>query len=331
MEVIKKTVSFCPECYQRVLADIAIKNDNVVMVKTCPEHGMTEALIEKDAAFYIQGMHSMAPFIYQGYFLDVTERCNLKCKYCYFGVNNKSEDRSIDSILSEATIHAHMAPIILTGGEPTLRKDIIEIVKGIKNVARSIEMVTNGYGLTKELVEELFPLMSSHKTACINLSMHKESNGKDIEAIELFRSMGIRLESILFVIDDLNDIDGVISFCEANSDVIDSVRLKLATRIWSERKEVPELFCSDMVSRLKQHGAVPVWWRQNKARFFNMQIDKVIYMLCCWYDVYNVDILDISCPPFYKAKSGTIENIVTSNIVNEGIAKGWLDGRRIKE
>ena len=61
--------------------------------------------------------------------------------------------------------------------------------------------------------------------------------------------------------------------------------------------------------------------------FFNFALDGVYYMLVSWYDAENVDLLDIACPPFYRARNGQVENIVTACLINEGMSKGWLNGR----
>ena len=329
MQVIRKTVSFCPTCYKRIPAEVGILNGVVVMEKRCDIHGHFAESVESDVGFYLQCLNARAPFFYPGYFLDVTKRCNLKCAYCYYGVDQQSKDRTLESIISEATVHAPMGPIILTGGEPTLRSDLVEIVKAVKAIA-PVELLTNGTKLVDHL-EDLIPLLGNdHRTISINLSMHPESNGADYNVVEAFKQNGIKLESLLFVIDDLSQIDGILSYCEANKDAIESVRIKAATNLWAENKAKSKIFTSDMVKRLEKHGAKPIWWRPNKTSFFNMQLGGIYYMLVSWYDVYNVDLLDIACPPFYKAKTGAVENIVTANIINEGIMKGWLDGEKLK-
>jgi hypothetical protein len=47
-------------------------------------------------------------------------------------------------------------------------------------------------------------------------------------------------------------------------------------------------------------------------------------MLVSWYDINNVDLLDISCPPYYRSKDGGIYNLVTAELINEGIKKGKI-------
>ena len=47
-----------------------------------------------------------------------------------------------------------------------------------------------------------------------------------------------------------------------------------------------------------------------------------------WYDVLNIDLWDIDCEPYWKANDGTVNNFVTSAIINEGIEKKKFNIRR---
>ncbi len=87
--------------------------------------------------------------------LSVTERCNFKCTYCLPNGYQKKDcepDLSLAEIeiLIQAFVKLGIRKVRLTGGEPTLRRDIIEIAqvlvaqRGIEEVALS----TNGYRLS---------------------------------------------------------------------------------------------------------------------------------------------------------------------------------------
>lgn len=73
----------------------------------------------------------------------VTSRCNLNCKYCFSYSNNKdlsfSEIKKIIQYLYKNKVKA----IIVTGGEPLLRKDIGKILKEIKKYNIKIHLDTN--------------------------------------------------------------------------------------------------------------------------------------------------------------------------------------------
>jgi organic radical activating enzyme len=320
--IVKQTISFCPECYKEIPAVIDV-DQHVNIIKKCSEHGEFSAMVERDPVFYMECMTANANNIYNGYFLDVTERCNLNCQYCFYHTTNKT-DPSIDALKSDAMINAHRAPIILTGGEPSLRKDLPEIIAEISQIA-PVELLTNGTSID---IDSVLPMLTNENgTVNINLSIHPEAHGEDIKLINTISEMGKKLESVLFVIDEVDQIDGILAFGLKYKHAIESIRIKAATKLWDEQKPENKIFVSDMLNHAKQYNPEPLWWRNNKTSFFNFMLDGVIYMAVSWYDVENVDLLDIDCPPFYRARNGQIENIVTACLINEGMDKGWLNGR----
>lgn len=87
-------------------------------------------------------------------YLHVTQKCNLKCKYCY----NKDNLNIIPELKTNEMIRVisklndvGIRDIIITGGEPLLREDIIELCKYMKTLDMSIEILTNGSLLYKRI------------------------------------------------------------------------------------------------------------------------------------------------------------------------------------
>ena len=92
--------------------------------------------------------------------ISLTENCNLRCIYC---MPEGSAPKTCGEVLTKENIFAivevgvelNIKKIRLTGGEPLLRQDIVELVKGIKD--RGIEKIyitTNGI-LLAEKIEDL--------------------------------------------------------------------------------------------------------------------------------------------------------------------------------
>ena len=87
--------------------------------------------------------------------LSLTDRCNLRCVYCMpmhgltFVPNQELLTAAELEKVGRAAVDAGFHKIRLTGGEPTLRQDIVEIVRrlaGIDGVDQLV-MTTNGYRL----------------------------------------------------------------------------------------------------------------------------------------------------------------------------------------
>lgn len=302
-----------------------IIDGKVIMQKYCCDHGRFESVVESSADYWIKCQMSNDRSIYGGHFIDVTRRCNLKCRYCYYPVDNKSEDRIIESIIQEAQFNHGAERFILTGGEPTLREDLFDIIDELQKI-KPVELLTNGVNLTMPALSMLSKKLAENRGMRINLSIHDEAEQMPFNVLKNFREMGLKIESILVVIDRLEQIDDIIELCRNWSDVIASVRIKAATNIWAEKNANKKIFVSEMLAYMLNRGAVSNWWRNNKTSFFNVDLDGIIYMLVSWYDVENIDLLDINCPPTYTSIIGNVENIVTAMIVNEGFKKGFLNG-----
>jgi len=335
MSVVKNTISFCPECYKRIPATVVIRNGSVWIEKNCSEHGFFCAMVERDVDFYLKCLNSgNGRIIYNGYSLEVTDRCNLSCAFCYYPKDNSSKDRSIENIMQEVDMVGHLGPILVTGGEPTVRKDLLEVIATIQMHCPNVELITNGVNIDEKMLDKLIPLLSSgNSTVRINMSLHKEAQGKDIELLELCRKKRIKLESVLIEpVSSLDQIEAKFDFAKEYADTTVAYRMRAATNIWNEKGVKDKIFVSDMLKELEKYGMVhPIWWRNNKTSFFNTLVGGIPFMLISWYDVNNCDILDINCPPLYPARNGTIENAAIASIVNEGMDKGWLNGRRIKD
>jgi len=91
--------------------------------------------------------------------ISVTQKCNLTCPYCHReGQASASTEMSVEEILriTQTALSLGVSRVKLTGGEPLLRPDIVQIVKGIAKLRglRELSMTTNGT-LLSPLAKEL--------------------------------------------------------------------------------------------------------------------------------------------------------------------------------
>lgn len=109
--------------------------------------------------------------------IHVTDKCNLNCPYCYKDANHLREEKEITpEEIEEAIKKAYeygFREVIISGGEPTVRKDfneILDVLRGIDNI--SCFLVTNG---TAGLEEETFQKMCDvFSTIQISLDSYEE-------------------------------------------------------------------------------------------------------------------------------------------------------------
>lgn len=83
--------------------------------------------------------------------ISLTARCNLKCMYCHREGEKKPEgEMSADEIAEILRVAAsfNIRSVKFTGGEPTLRRDVVEIIRSVPEGMES-SMTTNGTRLTK--------------------------------------------------------------------------------------------------------------------------------------------------------------------------------------
>jgi cyclic pyranopterin phosphate synthase len=130
--------------------------------------------------------------------ISITQRCNLRCDYCHKEgeevtscSRGTAEEMTIDEIVRIARIAVSLgiARIKLTGGEPLMRKDLCEIVKGIATIPglKDLSITTNG---------TMLGFQAQELQACglrrINVSLptlnpdvyHKLTNGRIENALE---------------------------------------------------------------------------------------------------------------------------------------------------
>jgi len=95
--------------------------------------------------------------------ISVTDRCNERCLYCmpegYKGWAQKADHLTASEIvrIAEAAVQMGFRKFRLTGGEPTIRPDLVEIAAGIARLpgVKSLGISTNGTRLAGGLAHEL--------------------------------------------------------------------------------------------------------------------------------------------------------------------------------
>lgn len=152
--------------------------------------------------------------------LSVTDACNFRCQYCLPNGYHKTEDFSFLSGVEIIRLLRGFAgmgveKVRLTGGEPTLRRDITSIAAEISALPgiRTIGMTTNGYNLKNKAAAFFASGISALNVSVDSLDPKKfhALTGHDkladvLAGIEAARKAGfrkIKINSVL--LKDIND------------------------------------------------------------------------------------------------------------------------------
>lgn len=166
----RSTVSLCPVCLKRIPAAYTAEGDTVYLTKECDRHGRFQTAVWK-------GSLEMATWCLDARegegnpscpemcglcddhlrstccaILNVTERCNLACGYCFEGDLTGNEPtldavkQNLEDMASKGITFVH-----LSGGEPTVRNDVPEIAAYAASLGfEYIQLNTNGLRLAQE-------------------------------------------------------------------------------------------------------------------------------------------------------------------------------------
>ncbi len=177
-----QTTSMCGTCMALVPAKIIIEGSDVYYLKRCREHGVEKVLVSTDAAYYKlchdylkpgdrplqpqtrtengcpydcglcpdHEQHSCLALI------EVNEACNLTCPVCFADSSTaRTAHRPLAEIerMMDALVASEGEPDLLqiSGGEPTLHPDILEILAAAKRrPIRHVMLNTNGIRIAQE-------------------------------------------------------------------------------------------------------------------------------------------------------------------------------------
>ncbi|MCP4574960.1 MAG: radical SAM protein [Deltaproteobacteria bacterium] len=178
--VVSKTQSVCPKCLKRIDARLSIWGDAVFLEKTCADHGLFSTCIWRGSPGFESWTRPKVPTCPPvchtkpekgcpfdcglcpehrqrtcATLLEVTHRCNLQCPVCFAhaGVSPSSDPvlEEINEWLAVVMRTAGDCNLQLSGGEPTVRDDLPDIIAMAKKSGFSfIQLNTNGLRLATD-------------------------------------------------------------------------------------------------------------------------------------------------------------------------------------
>ena len=90
--------------------------------------------------------------------LQITTRCNMRCKHCFLSATDSGTDMPYSRIRSDIIkklVESRVKKVTLTGGEPLLNPDFLDIVMELSNVGIESCICTNASLVTEELLNKI--------------------------------------------------------------------------------------------------------------------------------------------------------------------------------
>ena len=116
---------------------------------------------------------------------DITNRCNLKCKHCCVSADFQNHDLEQEALLevAEKIVSLNPVVIVISGGEPLVRKDFREIITTIKKKYQGkLFLMTNAVLIDGEMARFIAENFSS-----VSVSL----DGVDEETCSTIRGKGV--------------------------------------------------------------------------------------------------------------------------------------------
>jgi uncharacterized radical SAM superfamily Fe-S cluster-containing enzyme len=277
-----KTRSLCPECLSIIEAEVFENNGKVMIRKTCEKHGEFEDVYWGDVELFkfasrfardgkgienpiteksvcpfscgLCGNHKSHTALLN---IVLTNRCDLACWYCFFYAKRAGYvyEPTVEQIRQMVRKAREIKPVPcnavqLTGGEPTLREDLIEIIKVIKGEGYDhVQLNTNGIRLA--LDENFAVKVREAGVNTVYLSFDgvdektNPKNHKEVPKIlENCRKAGLGIVLVPTVIRTVNDhqLGEIIKFAAKNVDIVRGVNFQPVSLVGSMPKREREKY-----------------------------------------------------------------------------------------
>lgn len=268
--IIDTTQSLCPHCLKSIPATIYEDEGCVFMDKSCPEHGNFHVYVWPDAEHYrwcstfdfpattrapqtatnagcpkdcgLCASHKNWISLAE---IEVTYRCNLKCPVCFMSAGEALAEPTLESIIDQMRgirqREYEGVTLQITGGEPTVRDDLFEIVAAAQDIGfKVVELNTNGLvvGCDASYARRL------KDAGCSNVYLQFDGVTPDVtsmlrgpglhevkmQAIENCRQAGMPVILAPAVVRGVNDhqLSAIIQFAMENMDVIEGISFQPA-------------------------------------------------------------------------------------------------------
>jgi len=297
-KVVAETQSLCPECLRLLPAQVYEAEGKIWISKCCPEHGEFNDVYWSSAEMY----HRASRYAHDGKGLEtpqiakrtpvcpydcglcnihmthtllanlvLTNRCDLNCWYCFFFAERAGYiyEPSLEQIREMVKVLRNMKPIPakaiqLTGGEPALRDDLIEIIRICKEEGVDhVQLNTDGLRLGSDPELALKVRKAGVNTVYLSYDgTTPEANPKNHweipQILENCRKAGLGVVLVPTIINTVNDgeVGPIVKFGFDNLDIIRGITFQpvsLVGRMPKHERERFRITIPDLITRIEEY------------------------------------------------------------------------------
>ena len=159
-----------------------------------------------------------------------TQGCNIKCPFCQ---NSTLIPLDSGNLIDEKEVLDYLSlrknllnGVTISGGEPTLQKDLKEFITKIKEIGLEVKLDTNGinYNLLKELIEEkkidyvAMDIKNSFSKYSKTCGIAKMNMDNILNSIELLKQKKVDYEFRTTVVNELHTLQDILEIIKMIGD-----------------------------------------------------------------------------------------------------------------
>ncbi|MFH1878628.1 MAG: radical SAM protein, partial [Candidatus Omnitrophota bacterium] len=276
---------FCGICKSKVPLAHIERDGKIYLEKQCPRCGKSYELIANDADMYNKKRAMMPDEEFPGcdlnclgcgkhkqpniIFVETTNRCNMNCPICITNVPSMGFEfepgmEYFDKIFSHYSRFEFPPSIQLFGGEPTMREDLLDIIRLARSYRLSVRLVTNGLKLADP--EYCAKIVASGASILIsfdglNEDMYEKLRGsreslkvklKALDNISTHKKGKVIMMTVVDKQSNAEDMPKFLDYCLKHSDIVRGIFPMPLTQVWSDERldYTPERTTQDDVEKI---------------------------------------------------------------------------------
>ena len=339
MKLLYESHSLCHICYKHLPSQITVEDGVRYINKECPEHGLFKIVQDPDAEFCERLEQRTNKLYNQILMIETTNRCQLDCPHCYHIPNNKDRDIDLAYIYNDIrTAPAQLKNIILAGAEPTVRKDLFDIIDCVHQDGRVPSILTNGVRLSeRKFVENL--LLYKVKNVLIGLN-HWSYQGKDtherqLEGIKNCIDIGLHFHYIGYTVESYEHLRDVLEEINSFPAYNEKKKYQFRIRLGSNIGRVPNEPTAYISKNYKEVEKIAKSLGHELISAHNEGDDNMYHMMAYmnghklriiqWPDAANIDMHQLKHSPWAKFnRQGYLTNFVHQVITRDAYVNKGL-------